>query len=162
MELRRYSRNSRLGLTLIELVLVLGILAVLAAMTFPRYSSQKASLESVSKEALSLFQLAQQEANASYSERRVSFNRSLLAVNQVLMEDLNGDVISVDIPNADFSANLDIGLDAIIFSPTQNVLGFLGLSKVSLSNPVTLTFTSSSTLSRNITIYPNSRRVHFY
>lgn len=161
MELQISRRNSRVGLTLLELVVALGILAVLATLVFPRYSSKRASLESVSKEALSLFQLAQQQANATFSERSVSFNRNLLHVSEFEMEDLNREVLSVTRPDSDFSIVLSQSLDALIFSPTQDVMGFLGVNKVSLSTPVNIVFTSSDSHTRNITIYPKSRRVQF-
>ena len=136
-------------------------------MVFPRFSSDKATVESVSREALSLFHFAQQQAYATYSEQRVSFNRTLLAVTGIEVEDTlksteaSTETLSVSIPSSGFLATLNITVDALVFSPTQDVRGLLGSKTVVFTQPVQLSFASSTDQSHNITVYPKSRRVEF-
>jgi type II secretory pathway pseudopilin PulG len=163
VDIRFSKRTHRVGLTLIELVVVLGILAILTTLVLPRFSAKKATVESVSKEALSLFQLAQQESYASYTERRVSFDRTLLAVTKISMEtyatDGTSEILSVELPDSSFIATLSKTIDAIIFSPTQDIRSLIGLDAHSLSKPFKLFFVASEAQSRNITIYPKTKRL---
>ena len=165
MDIRRHRWNYSVGLTLIELVVVLGVLAVIASITIPRLNSQKASVESVSFETLSLFQLAQQRSRTSFSTVSVSMNRTIAQVtsfNVVAYANNDGganNILSSYVPNDSVLVSINRVLDAILFSPNQDVQGKFGSTFIPFTEPLIIRFTAAEQHSNKITIFPKTRRV---
>lgn len=142
-------------------MLTVAILGIIIAIVAPRFSLQKTTVKTVSRQAEALFVFAKTQAIAQQKEITVSINiteAGELSRMSVIDYGLSTDnVLDIYIPDDEVVISFNPNISEIIFSPTQAIrVKAAGVTSLA-TKPISIYLDNSA--EPNLILFPNSGKV---